>query len=106
MKKIILLVWSFVFLFGSQKVYGQLEKVIIEKYYISDANDATDTTGGVLTAGSTTYRIYADMLPGSKLKKLFGDANHPFIIKSTAPFFNHSTDGQTFAKEFVKARYS
>jgi len=106
MKKILLLLCSLFLLFGSQKVYGQLEKVIIEKYYISDANDATDNTGGALPVGSTTYRIYADMMPGSKLKKLYGDVNHPFIIKSTAPFYNHSTDGQTFAKEFVKARYA
>lgn len=87
-------------------VFSQLEKVFIEKYYISDANDATDLTGGVLPVGSTTYRIYVDLEPGFALKNLFGNKAHPFIIKSTEPFFNHSSDGQSFAKDFIKARYS
>jgi hypothetical protein len=86
--------------------FTQLEKVIVEKYYVSDVNDATDTLGGGLAVGSTTYRIYIDLFPGSVLKKVFGDANHPFSIQSTAPFFNHKSDGQTFAKDFVKNRYS
>jgi len=85
--------------------FGQLEKVIIEKYYISDASDATDTIGGIVPIGSTTYRIYVDMYPNSILKKIYGDNNHPFVIKSTDPFYNHTADGQTFAKDFVKARY-
>ena len=84
---------------------AQLQKVIVEKYYISDANDASDTLGGGLSVGSTTYRIYVDLAPGSVLKKIYGDANHPFSIHSTAPFFNHESDGQTFAKDFVKNRY-
>jgi hypothetical protein len=85
--------------------FSQLEKVIVEKYYVSDLNDATDTLGGGLPVGSTTYRIYVDLAPGSVLKKIYGDANHPFSIQSTAPFFNHESDGQTFAKDFVKNRY-
>lgn len=84
---------------------AQLQKVIVEKYYISDANDATDTLGGGLSAGSTTYRIYVDLAPGSILKKIYGDVNHPFSIQSTSPFFNHESDGQTFAKDYVKNRY-
>jgi hypothetical protein len=87
-------------------VFSQLERVFIEKYYVSDANDATDLTGGVLPVGSTTYRIYVDMEPGFTIKKIFGDQVHPFIIKSTEPFFNHFSDGQSFAKDFVKARYT
>jgi len=85
--------------------FSQLEKVIVEKYYVSDVNDATDTLGGGLAVGSTTYRIYVDLAPGSVLKKIYGDVNHPFSIQSTAPFFNHESDGQTFAKDFVKNRY-
>lgn len=84
---------------------AQLQKVIVEKYYISDAIDATDTLGGGIPVGSTTYRIYVDLAPGSLLKKIYGDANHPFSIQSTAPFFNHESDGQTFAKDYVKNRY-
>jgi hypothetical protein len=84
---------------------AQLQKVIVEKYYISDATDATDTLGGGIDIGSTTYRIYVDLAPGSILKKIYGDVNHPFSIQSTSPFFNHESDGQTFAKDYVKNRY-
>lgn len=94
-----------VFQWISMTGFSQLQKVIVEKYYVSDANDATDTLGGGLAIGSTTYRIYVDLAPGSVLKKIYGDVNHPFSISSTAPFFNHESDGQTFAKDFVKNRY-
>jgi hypothetical protein len=83
---------------------AQLENLYIEKYYISDANDATDNTGGILAVGSTTYRIYANLLPGSAVSKIYGDANHPFLISSTANFFNHATEGKTFGKDFLKPR--
>jgi hypothetical protein len=83
---------------------AQLENIYIEKYYISDANDATDTTGGILPVGSTTYRIYANLIPGSYVSQIFGDANHPFAISSTAPFFNHATEGKSFGKDFLKPR--
>jgi hypothetical protein len=97
----------FIFLISMVQFAGfsQLEKVIVEKYYVSDLNDATDTLGGGLPVGSTTYRIYVDLAPGSVLKKIYGDANHAFSIQSTAPFFNHESDGQTFAKDYVKNRY-
>lgn len=45
-----------------------LEGVIVEKYYVADANDAADEDGGTnLPAGSTTYRVFVDMLDGYKL---------------------------------------
>jgi hypothetical protein len=83
---------------------AQLEKVIVETYYISDANDATDTTGGYLAPGSKTYRIYIDLSPGWTLKNIYGDMNHTLQFASTAVFFNNIADGQTFAKEFPKNR--
>jgi hypothetical protein len=86
--------------------YAQLEKVLVETYYISDTNDATDTIGGYLAPGSKTYRIYIDMAKGSKLKKIYGDVNHALIFQSTDTFFNNVADGQTFAKEIAKNRYS
>ncbi len=90
----------------SSPLFSQIENVIVEKYYVSDANDFTDTSGGIVPIGSTTYRIYIDLAPGSILKKIYGDANHPFEIKSTEVFFNNTLDGQTYAKEFLKARYT
>jgi hypothetical protein len=84
---------------------AQLEKVIIEKYYVSDANDATDVDGGGVPVGSTTYRIYLDLKPGTILKGIYGDANHPFSVSSSEVFFNNVLDGRTFAKDFIKGRY-
>lgn len=92
-------------LFMGNTCFAQLEKVVVEKYYISDDNDATDEFGGGLETGSTTYRIYVDMVPGSRIVKLYGDNEHPFSIQSTETFFNNLSDGQTFAKDFVRARY-
>ena len=81
---------------------AQLEKVIVEKYYVSDSNDFTDTSGGIVSIGSTTYRIYIDLAPGSILKKIYGDPNHPFEITSTEVFFNNILDGKSFAKDITK----
>ncbi len=96
--------YLFVLIFFSSSAFSQLEKVIVETYYISNNADSTDTIGGKVEAGSTTYRIYIDMLPGSKLKKIYGNNDHPFSIASTDYFYNN-LDGQTFAKDFIKARY-
>jgi hypothetical protein len=68
----------------------------VEKYYISDANDATfNSTGGVLPIGSTTYRIYADMLPGYKFQAAFGVPSHELRISTTTLFFNNEDRGAT-----------
>lgn len=100
---------SLFFLIGG--MHAQIEKVIIERYYVSDTKDATDTAvgGRHLPVGSTTYRIYIDLMPGNKLKKIFGDVNHALKFSSTAPFFNRAddlADGDiTLAKDFSKASY-
>ena len=85
---------------------AQLEKVILEKYYVSDSNDFTDTSGGIVSIGSTTYRIYIDLAPGSILKKIYGDPNHPFEITSTEVFFNNILDGKSFGKDLTKVSLS
>jgi hypothetical protein len=85
---------------------AQLEKVIVEKYYVSDSNDFTDTSGGIVPIGSTTYRIYIDLAPGSILKKIYGDPNHPFEITSTEVFFNNILDGKSFGKDLTKVSLS
>ena len=95
----------FISLFAAHYASAQLEKVIVEKYYVSDANDATDVSGGGVPVGSTTYRIYVDLKPGTVLKRIYGDANHPFSISSSDVFFNNILDGQTFGKDFIKGRY-
>jgi len=72
---------------------------------VSDAYDATDIDGGGVPEGSTTYRIYLDLKPGTVLKRIYGDADHPFSVSSTEMFFNNVLDGQTFAKDFIRGRY-
>lgn len=44
-------------------------------------------------------------MSGSKIKKIYGDVNHPLRISSTTTFFNNTVDGQSFAKDFSKNRY-
>jgi len=100
---------SFLFLFlflFSVSLRAQIESVFVETYYISDAADATDTTGGGLAAGTKTYRIFIDLKAGSKIKKIYGDQNHALKFSGTADFFNNKADGQSFAKDFSKNRYA
>lgn len=85
---------------------AQVEGVRVETYYITDEVDATDTSGGVVEAGYTTYRIFVQLAPGSVLTGIFGDERHPFVISSTSPFFNHREDGITFGKDLSRNRYS
>ncbi len=84
---------------------AQVERLYIETYYISDAADATDTIGGHLDEGSSTYRIFVDLSPGAKLLAIYGDENHPLIFTSTAPFFNHREEGITFGKDLSRNRF-
>ena len=71
-----------------------LKRIILEKYYLSDDNDATDTYGGRLADSSATYRIYADLNEGFKLIDVYGDANHSLIIGTTTKFFNNEAAGK------------
>lgn len=83
---------------------AQLESVRVETYYVSDENDATDTDGGFLEVGSTTYRIYIDMIPGSKLVEVFGDDEHLFEISTTTTFFNHEDRNEISGHDINKSR--
>src|SRR5436190_1343744 len=83
-----------------------LEGIVVEKYYVSDANDTTaNGTGGVLPVGSITYRIYVDMLPGYKFQAAYGvdvaptnvvsTGDHELRIETTTLFFNNEDRGAT-----------
>jgi len=92
------------FLFLSTFAKAQIENVIVETYYIANKTDSTiiadnDPAAQTLEPGSVTYRIYVDLKAGSKLKKIYGDANHALKFASTAPFFNN-VDGFIFANDF------
>ena len=99
MKKLFLglcLIYFGAFAYASQG----LEKIIVEKYYVSDANDAAKSVG-TLPEGSVTYRIYADMLPGYQFMMAYGTPAHPLNIKSTTSFFNNEDRG-SFSPSYTK----
>jgi len=73
-----------------------LENIIVEKDYISDTNDAV-AHGGRLPAGSVTYRIYVDMLPGYAFQAAFGLPEHELRIATTTSFFNNEDKGAIIA---------
>ncbi len=95
MKKI-LLGLSLLFFCKPGQAQNGLENIIVEKYYVSDANDTTlNSTGGILPVGSVTYRIYADMLPGYRFQAAFGIPGHELRIQTTTLFFNNEDRGAT-----------
>lgn len=77
---------------GFAKAQVGVEKIIVEKYYISDANDAI-AFGGQLPVGSVTYRIFVDMLPGYKFQAAFGLPGHELRLATTTSFFNNEEKG-------------
>ena len=94
----------FIFFLSDKNLNAQVENIVVETYYVSDDDDATDTTGGYLAPGSVTYRVYVDLVKGSKIRSIYGETVHPLIFESTENFFNNKSDGQTFGKEFSKTR--
>jgi hypothetical protein len=99
MKKL-LPVFLLIFLASPMAAQG-LEDVIVEKYYVSDANDATAVAGGTLPSGSITYRIYVDMAPGYKLRSVYCDIDkaQDLRIQTTTLFFNNAYAGEKTANE-------
>lgn len=101
----------FTLIFIVTSLQAQLNNVIVEKYYISDAHDATyvqyitdENTGDTLNTyifekGSITYRVYIQLEPGYKLTKVYGDANHTLKIASTENFFNQIENGKSLGKD-------
>jgi hypothetical protein len=63
-----------------------LESIYVERYYVSDANDATYGSPA-LPVGSVTYRIYADMQPGYKLQSVYGSPQHNLLMNTTGTEF-------------------
>lgn len=76
------------------KVHAQkgLEKIIVEKYYISNKADSMESNGK-LAIGSTTYRVFVDLLPGYRFQAVYGIPGHPLVIKTTTLFYNHEDWG-------------
>jgi len=93
MKKVILALGLF-FMGVSVQAQNGLEKIIVEKYYVSDATDEANSVGR-LPVGSVTYRVYVDMLPGYNFQMAYGDANHELRIYSDSTFYNDEDRGKT-----------
>ncbi len=98
MKKIILGFAALLLTAAMAKAQG-LENITVEKYYVSNAADAAaadaDLTGagyttGTLPAGSVTYRIYADMLPGYNFQATYGVPAHALKVTTSTQFYNSS----------------
>ncbi|MBL7925060.1 MAG: T9SS type A sorting domain-containing protein [Bacteroidia bacterium] len=83
------------------KAQSGLEGIIVEKYYVSDANDTmANMDGGVLPIGSVTYRIFVDMLPGYTFQACYGVPGvagqcpaHELKIETSTLFFNNEDRG-------------
>jgi hypothetical protein len=94
MRKRIFLIFNLVCLSGFSQ--NGLENVIVEKYYVSDANDTSaNYFAGKLPIGSTTYRIYADLLPGYRFQAAYGSPVHELKIETSTSFFNNMEHGST-----------
>ena len=93
MKKIVLGLGLFLCGISTQAQNG-LEKIIVEKYYVSDATDEANSVGR-LPAGSVTYRVYVDMLPGYNFQMAYGDSKHVLHIFSDSAFYNDEDRGKT-----------
>lgn len=74
-----------------------LQGLIVERYYVADANDAADTDGGPgLLEGAVTYRVFVDLLPGYELLTVGGFQNHPMTISTSTTFFNNEDRGEAW----------
>jgi hypothetical protein len=96
MKKSLLLIAT---VFTSFMAFSQvgLEGIVVEKFYVSDIADSTDAgdNGAVypLHVGSTTYRVYANLLPGYKVIQLFGAPQHTLNVHTSTAFYNDPNYG-------------
>jgi hypothetical protein len=96
MKKSLLLIATVFTSFLSFSQVG-LEGIVVEKYYVSDVADSTDAgdNGAVypLHVGSTTYRVYANLLPGYKVIQMFGSPQHTLNVHTSTAFYNDPNYG-------------
>ena len=88
---------------GRATAQSDIENVIVETYYISDANDATPTAGGTLAEGSRTYRVFLDLCADCALRAIYGRSGHPLDFTSTALFFNNEDRGKTYGHQVANS---
>ncbi len=99
MKSIKITIGALLAVFMNQTAIAQqgLEGIVVEKYYVSDLADSTNAADQLasspLKAGSITYRVYANLLPGYKVIQMFGLTEHPLKFNTTTAFFNDPNYG-------------
>jgi hypothetical protein len=82
-----------------------LEKIIVEKYYVSDATDELKSDGK-LPKGSVTYRIYADLLPVYRFQAAYGIPGHEMKFSTTTNFYNNEEANAATANEMPRRMLS
>jgi len=97
--KLFLTTLSIIFSVAYANAQFGLEKIVVEKYYVSDANDAKAISGGHLPVGSVTYRIFVDLFPVYRFQAAFGIPGHELKIATTTSFYNHEVYGASIAKD-------
>ena len=76
------------------------QRIIVEPYYVADANDAADLDGGEsVPVGARTYRVFVDLKPGYKLLTVGGFAQHPITFSTSTSFFNNDDRGGSWGED-------
>lgn len=93
LKKILSIIYILISL-NQLEAQNGLERIIVEKYYISNENDTSASAfGGSLPIGSVTYRIYLDMLPEYRFYAAYGKEDHELKFETSTLFFNNEDMG-------------
>ena len=75
-------------LFSAAQTNG-LERIIVEKYYVSSNQDSeAPNLTGKLAKGSVTYRVFVDLLPGHRFSMAYGSSTHPLFFKTNTGKYN------------------
>lgn len=89
-----LLILSLIFFSAYCNAQYGLDTIIVEKYYVSNADDSIGSVG-TLPVGSVTYRVFLDMRQGYTFQMAYGNSSHRLTIKTTTSFFNNEDRGST-----------
>ena len=93
-------------LFSAAQTNG-LERIIVEKYYVSSKQDSeASNLTGKLAKGSVTYRVFVDLVPGHRFSMAYGSSTHPLFFKTNTYFYNHIENGSTVASTVLKRKLS
>jgi hypothetical protein len=85
---------AFITLSHKTQAQNGLEKIVVEKFYVSNKADSIGSIG-ILPVGSVTYRIYVDMKPQYVFEGVYGNIPHPLKMSTTTAFFNNEDRGAT-----------